>query len=144
MKIYAMLFLMLLASKGCNKQDIEEMKKTTVEYSAVSRGFYLNINVHDDKLSIIDKRDGTPRDYILTNADWKELAKLYKTMKLEELPTYKDPTQKRFYDGAAIANLRIIYDGKTYETTSFDHGFPPKEIEAFVNKIVSFATPSTE
>ncbi|WP_245945982.1 hypothetical protein [Flavobacterium magnum] len=141
MKILTMICLTLLMAKSCDKQQQEEMKNTTVEYSAMSRGFYLNINVHDDKLSIVDKRDGTPREYILTNADWKALADLYKTIKPEELPTYKDPTQKRFYDGAAIASLRIIYDGKTYETTSFDHGFPPKEIEAFVNKIVSFATP---
>ncbi|AWI25196.1 hypothetical protein HYN49_04410 [Flavobacterium pallidum] len=139
-----MMLLSLVMARSCDKQENEEMKNTTVEYSAVSRGKYLNINFHDDKLSIIDKRDGTPRDYILANADWKALAKLYKTIKLEALSTYKDPTQKRFYDGAAVASLRVIYDGKTYETTSFDHGFPPKEIEEFVNKIVSFATPSTQ
>jgi hypothetical protein len=58
---------------------------------------------------------------------------------LEELPKLKYPTQKRFYDGAAIANLKIRYQDKDYETVDFDHGFPPAEIEKIVNKIVSLA-----
>jgi hypothetical protein len=58
---------------------------------------------------------------------------------LDEIPTLKDPTQKRFYDGAAIANLKIRYQEKNYETTDFDHGFPPAAIEKLVNKIVSLA-----
>jgi hypothetical protein len=144
MKIFTMIFLTLLMTKGCDKQTNEEMKKTNIEYSAYSRGYYLNINIQDEKLAIVDKRDATPRQYTLTAKDWKDLAALYQKIKLSDLPTYKDPTQKRFYDGAAIATLRIVYDGKTYESAAFDHGFPPKEIEDFVNKIVSFATPSSE
>lgn len=144
MKIFTMMFLTLLMTKGCDKQANEEMKKTTIEYSAFSRGFYLNINIHDDKLVIIDKRDAAPREYTLANSDFKAVAELYKKIKIADLSTYKDPTQKRFYDGAAIANLRVIYDGKTYESNAFDHGFPPKEIEELVNKIVSFATPTNE
>ena len=48
---------------------------------------------------------------------------------LENLPNLKAPTEKRFYDGAAIANLNIIYKGKKYQTSNFDHGFPPMEIK---------------
>jgi hypothetical protein len=53
------------------------------------------------------------------------------------LSTYKDPTQKRVYDGAAIAELIINYKEKEYQTKNFDHGYPPVEIEKFVNKLVS-------
>jgi hypothetical protein len=63
----------------------------------------------------------------------------FEKIDLEKLPTLKDPTQKRFYDGAAIANLKIRYHDKNYETTDFDHEFPPAEIEKLVNKIVSLA-----
>ena len=56
---------------------------------------------------------------------------------MEKVPTLKDPTQKRFYDGAAIANLKIRYKNKDYQTSDFDHGFPPVEIEKVVNKIVA-------
>lgn len=141
MKIVAMIFLSIFLSKSCNKELNDEMKNTTIEYQALSRGYYLNITIHDEDLSITDKQNGQPRDYKLSKKDWKELADLYKVIDLKKLSEYKAPTEKRFYDGAAIANLRIIYDGKTYETQAFDHETPPVEIEKFVNKIVSFAKP---
>ena len=58
---------------------------------------------------------------------------------LEDLNDYKAPTEKRFHDGAAIGKLKITYQGKTYESTEFDHGNPPVEIEKFVDKLQSFA-----
>jgi tripartite-type tricarboxylate transporter receptor subunit TctC len=46
---------------------------------------------------------------------------------------------RRFFaDGAAIANLKITKQGKTFESQSFDHGYPPVEIEKVVNKMLSF------
>jgi hypothetical protein len=65
-------------------------------------------------------------------------------MELDSLPKLKAPTEKRFYDGAPIANFKITFQDKTYETPSFDHGFPPKEIKKFVNKINSFAKHNDE
>lgn len=134
-----MVFLTLVLAKGCDRELNDEMKKSTVEYQATSRGFYLNINIQDEKLFITRKRDGETKEYNLSSQDWKELAELYKKVDIKKLSEYKDPTQKRFYDGAAIASLRIVYEGKTYETKGFDHGNPPLEIEEFVNKIVSFS-----
>lgn len=139
MKIFTMIFLTLFLAKGCDRQLSEEMKKSTIEYQATSRGFYLNINIQDETLSMTKNRDDKAKQYSLTAKDWKELANLYKKINIEKLSTYKDPTQKRFYDGAAIANLRVVYEGKTYETVGFDHGNPPLEIAEFVNKIVSFS-----
>jgi len=55
---------------------------------------------------------------------------------LDSLSTFKDPTQKRFYDGAPIANMKVTYKDKEYQALDFDHGFPPIEIEKLVNKIV--------
>ena len=139
MKLFTMIFLTLFLAKGCDRQLSDEMKKSTIEYQAISRGFYLNINIQDERLKMTRQRDGETKEYELSNQDWIDLANLYKKIQLEKLPTYKDPTQKRFYDGAAIANLRVIYEGKTYETIGFDHGNPPVEIAEFVNKIVSFS-----
>lgn len=141
MKVFTMIFLSFFLSKSCDTQLNNEMKNTSIEYQALSRGYFLNIIIKDEKLSIIDKRDGKPRDYNMTKKDWKELTDLYKVVQIEKIPTFKAPTEKRFYDGAAIGTLRITYEGKLYETQAFDHGNPPLEIEKFVNKIVSFATP---
>lgn len=139
MKIFTMVVLIFFLAKGCDKDLSKEMRDSTIEYQAVSRGFYLNINIQDEKLTMTKARDGETKEYQLTNKDWKDLANLYKKVEIAKLPDYKDPTQKRFYDGAAIANLRIVYEGQTYETKGFDHGNPPIEIQEFVNKIVSFS-----
>ena len=137
---FLFVFLTFFLAKSCNNELNQEMKKATIEYQAVSRGYYLNIAVANEKLAITRKRDDLAKDYTLTDKDWKELADLYKFVKLEEIPTYKGPTEKRFYDGAAIATFRITYDGKTYESQGFDHGNPPIEIAGIVNKLVSFVT----
>ena len=51
-----------------------------------------------------------------------------------KLKYFKAPTQ-RFYDGAPIANLSFNTKNKTYLfQLDFDGGFPPKEIEDFVNR----------
>ena len=80
----------------------------------------------------------------ISDTDWAELVKAFGKINLDEIPKLKDPTQKRFYDGAAIANLKIKSQDKEYETTDFDHGHPPAEIEKLVNKIVALAKEKEE
>jgi hypothetical protein len=53
--------------------------------------------------------------------------------------TLKAPSEKRFHDGAAMANLKIVHKEKTYQSKTFDHGTPPKEIEKLVKKINALA-----
>jgi hypothetical protein len=68
----------------------------------------------------------------ISDADWNALIFELNKVDLESLPNLKAPTEKRFYDGAAIAELKITFKGKTFETTSFDHGTPPMEIQKVV------------
>jgi hypothetical protein len=68
-----------------------------------------------------------------------ELVGYFETINLDSLATLKAPTQKRLHDGAAIANLKVVYKDKTYKTESFDHGFPPETIKILVTKINTFA-----
>ena len=41
------------------------------------------------------------------DANWSDLVQLFVKLDLEKLSTYEGPTQKRLYDGAAIANLKV-------------------------------------
>ena len=75
----------------------------------------------------------------ISEKDWKELVGYFETMDLDSLPALKAPTEKRFYDGAAIADLKVTYKDKTYQTEAFDHGYPPEAIKKLVDKINSFA-----
>lgn len=156
MKKTALLLVAFFALLGCNcqKKAMKESKETSnnnavkeynlprIEYVANSRGFYEKIVVENKMVWVSKERDvkdmGKP--VAISEDVNKELASYLKTVNLDQLATYKDPTQKRFYDGAAMAQLKITVDGREYQTTNFDHGYPPIEIEKLVNKITSFGS----
>lgn len=134
-----MLILSLLVlDNGCKETKINQ-ETVTLEYTAHSRGMYKHIIVNNKTISVVDKRNAKPMLKPCNQSDWQNLIDLLKTVDVENIPNLKAPTEARFYDGAAIANLKISHDGKTYETTSFDHGHPPKEIEGLVKEILSIA-----
>lgn len=137
MKIYALILLNIFLSKGCGSDEQIDMKSAVVEYTATNRGFFQKITVKNQEVFVTKDRNsaeiGTATK--ISDADWKELVTDFKDINLEEIPNLKSPTEKRFYDGAAIANLNITFNDKTYKSQSFDHGFPPAEIEKLVKKI---------
>ena len=151
MKKISLLLCVVFAIVSCNcqkkavEQNVSATKQSSVttmpkfEYTANSRGFYQKIIIENQQVYITGDRNdngkGVPQK--ISDADWNELKEYYKGLKLDDLSTFKDPTQKRFYDGAAIADFKITDGSKEYQTTSFDHGFPPVEIEKLVKKIVS-------
>ena len=152
MKKIAVLLVFFFAIVGCNNQkkvvendsktksEVKEYKVPKIEYEASSRGFYEKITIENQMVSVVNERDAKDNGETVKISDDvnKELNSYLNSVKLDQVATYKDPTQKRFYDGAAIANLKITVDGVEYKTVDFDHGFPPVEIEKLVNKIVSF------
>ncbi|WP_418264383.1 hypothetical protein [Flavobacterium faecale] len=147
MKTLAVLIFSLLIAKGsCQSCDQQELKTAVVEYVANSRGFYQKIKLENKTVSVTNDRSGKEKvkNLSITDEDWKEIIDLFNKVKLEQLSELKSPTQKRFHDGAAIANLIINYKGKEYVSASFDHGFPPAEIEKIVKKINSFAKQNNE
>jgi hypothetical protein len=146
MKILSLLFLTIFLGKGCDAQNKQEIETAVIEYVANTRGFYQKITVKNQLVTVSKDRSGNSKPVAtkISDADWKELVTYFKTVALDNLPKLKAPTEKRFYDGAAIANLKITYKDKVYETAGFDHGFPPKEIKKLVNKITSLAKKNNE
>jgi hypothetical protein len=151
LSILSVLFITLI-SCNCQKKAVEATSETLANakeanvnmeliYTANTRGFYQKITVKNQEAFVSSDRNSTEKgeSVKISDADWKELSGYMNDMKLDQLATYKDPTQKRFYDGAAIANLLVIDNAKEYRTVDFDNGFPPVEIEKLVNKITSLA-----
>lgn len=140
MKAITMILLTLFMAKGCSQEAKNDLAKAEIVYTANTRGFYQKITIQNQTLWISKDRNakGKGESKKLSDKDWKELVGYFQIMKLDEIPKLKDPTQQRFYDGAAIANLKVTYQEKEYMTTDFDHGFPPAEIKKIVDKIVSF------
>ena len=141
MKLFTMIFLSIFLGKSCEGQTNNDLKTAVLEYTANTRGFYQKIRIQDQMVSISKDRSGNEKAIAtkISEKDWKELVAHFETIELESLATLKAPTEKRFHDGAAIANLEVTYKDKTYQTTSFDHGYPPEAIKKLVVKINSFA-----
>lgn len=144
MKLLSLLFLTIFLGKGCEGVSQQNIEKAQLVYTVNSRGFFQEISIEKHTASIKNDRKVKAVQTKISDADWKELIALFKKVNLEEIKNLKSPTEKRFYDGAAIANLKINYGGKSYESQSFDHGFPPVEIKKIVTKINSFAKNNNE
>jgi len=139
MKIITLLFLTIILGNNCQGQKNVDLTDAKVEYTANSRGLYNNIVVENKTVAVTKTRDGKPDSNSLTDAQWNALINEFQKVNLEEIPNLKAPTQKRFHDGAAMANLKITYKGKTYESQTFDNGIPPEKIKNLVNTILSFS-----
>ena len=138
MRILSLLLLTVLIATGCSSQKKADMTSTQIEYSAVSRGLYKQILVQNETVSITNGRDQKPVESKIDAAKWDKIVAAFSKVNLDSIPNLKSPTEKRFYDGAAIGNLKITTNGKTYETKGFDNGFPPKEIEKLVTLLTDF------
>ena len=138
MKILSLLFLTLFLGKSCQSQNLD-IETAKIEYTANSRGLYNKTVIENKTVSATKTRDGKPVSNSLTDAQWNALIGEFQKVNLEEIPRLKAPTEKRFHDGAAMANLKITYKGKTYESQTFDNGYPPEKIKNLVNTILSFS-----
>ncbi|RKR10035.1 hypothetical protein C8C83_1701 [Flavobacterium sp. 90] len=138
MKILSLLLLTIFIGTSCSSQKTADMTTTQIEYSAMSRGLYKKIMVQNKTVSIINGKNTEAVESKISDAKWKQIATEFSKVNLESIPTLKAPSEKRFYDGAAIANLKVVQNQKTYETKGFDNGNPPKEIEKLVNLLLDF------
>lgn len=137
MKLLSILFLTIFLGKGCSGEQQKDLDTAVLEYEANTRGFYQKIVIQKQTISVSRDRKGSDaQSEKISDADWKSLIAAFQEINLEDLQNLKAPTEKRFYDGAAIGNLKVIYKDKTYETSGFDHGVPPVEIEHLVNKML--------
>ena len=142
------IFLITITSCNCQKDTVSsnalssetntQNEMAIIKYEATSRGLALNIKVENQVVYVSRVRDF--KDYEekikISDADWKEIVTLTKAVDLAKVKDLKWPTEKRYYDGAAHANITFISNGVEYPANGFDHGFPPVEIEKLVNKIV--------
>ncbi len=141
MKKISFLILAFLIANSTILLSQTNIKNAQIEYTANTRGFYQKIWINNQMIAISNDRNDTimPASTKIALKDWKFLTAEFKKIKLAKLSKLKPPTSKRQYDGAAIADLKIIQNGKTYQTESFDNGYPNIKIKKFVDKITSLA-----
>jgi hypothetical protein len=139
MKKKLFLCLFVLFFSVCYGQGKAVWNLTKIAYTTHSRGSYQQILIENKTVSVVKNREEKPNPFTIAAADWICLNKAVQAFNLELLPNLKAPTQKRFFDGASSACLKISYNGKQYESQNFDHGYPPLELKKLVTLITSFA-----
>ena len=124
-----------------DKTAVQQPDAPTIYYEATSRGVFLAIKVENKML--YSTRDRDFRQYSnkveISDADWNEIVEYANTVELDKVKDMKWPTEKRYYDGAAHANIIFEFKGVKYPANGFDHGFPPVEVEKLVNLITKLA-----
>ena len=138
MKFLFILISLISAEHSCT-QSKKNQDSFSVEYTAHSRGTYNRIIINKKQISIENKRGEPPIIKSCSEASWNTLLNALNPIDIENISNLKAPSENRFFDGAAIANLKITYNGKTYESQSFDHGNPPNDIAELVKVILSIS-----
>ena len=72
-----------------------------------------------------------------TETEWKNLQKLITQLNPEKIESFTPSTNKRFYDGAMAATIRVNIDGTVYSSQTFDAGNPPEQLATLYRKLVS-------
>ncbi|GAA4273295.1 hypothetical protein GCM10022258_25890 [Aquimarina gracilis] len=112
----------------------------SIEYQAVSRGTFFQVSVSEKFIQkTIDRNLKTIDSRKCSKKDWETIQSLIQNIDLNTINALKAPTDKRLFDGAAHAQLKISYKTKIFTSNGFDHGNPPEEIKQLVNTILSLS-----
>ena len=136
MKHFFIILSLFLFDSGCSDEKKEQEETISVEYSVISRGSNKRIKINNKTISIENIKKAKPTIKTCSKSDWDKLVTAFKTVEVETISELKAPSEDRFFDGAAIGKLKIIYKGNVYESQNFDHGNPPEEIKALVDEIL--------
>lgn len=127
---FAIMFSAFFYNSLLSQENVNDLM---IEYVAISRGTYEKIELRKNSFINIKGRKDANRDTLQFNDErWKEIVALVNKINLNELPYLIAPSKKRLYDGAAHAQLKIVFKDKIYESSGFDHGNPPNEIKSLI------------
>jgi len=72
----------------------------------------------------------------LSKADIKFFRDQLEKIEKKSLEKIQAPSKKHQFDGAPSAQFIVTYNGKKYYIPTFDHGNPPKELKAMIERIM--------
>lgn len=130
MKLLSCLFFLAVLS-GCKAQT--NTNNMIITYEAKTRGSSIQLNASSD--GILYKDNETSKEIKPTAEFWDEINILVKEMKLSKLSSFVPPKDDRFVDAALHATLNISVGNKIYQSQTFDHGNPPKELKPLLDKL---------
>ena len=138
---YTLLFQCVLSFSilACTAQNKASQDNTTIhknqpknkmkeiEFSIQSRG--TNIKYQIDSSKIIYTKNGNTESQNTQQDWWQKLQKSVAKLSLDKISEYQAPSDNRFSDRTASAQIKIITPHQEYNSNSFDEGVPPKELQ---------------
>ena len=85
MRILSLLLLTIFLGKSCEGQNKQDLESAVIEYTANSRGFYQQITVQNQMVTISKDRNGQDKAVAtkIASEDWEELVNCFKKMELD-------------------------------------------------------------
>ena len=125
-------FLVLLAAEGCD----EQLKYSSIDYEASTRGLYHHIRVEGNMLIEENSHDGSDRRIKqLTDAQVNELNRLAQTFIATTTEDIENPSDAADRDAAVPVTVLVV--GSTYSrSASFDRGSPPAQVAPLVTRLL--------
>lgn len=134
MKLIFNSLLLFLIFNSCAAQKNNTL---ILNYEAHTRGNSVKISVDSEK--VIFTNFESEKTYPINTKKWKEIQNLVKNIDLNSIRDLKAPSIKSHTDAALIASLKITEGDKFYESSTFDHGNPPKKLKVLVDKLFELA-----
>ncbi|MBU2940873.1 META domain-containing protein [Lacinutrix sp. C3R15] len=128
--------ILVQATKNVSTKIAKE-EDYSIEYTAVTRGTFINIVVKNDSITFQKNRGTKPETRTFNTQEKNTIYAKVNEVNVKELPSLEAPSKAHQYDGAAGAILTIVKNGQTYKTQTFDHGQPHTKIEDLVSTILS-------
>lgn len=118
------------------QQNCNQEPRWSLNYRAESRGFYKELVCDGTSLKHRSTRQGTFKTYNLTAEEQESLVTALKSVNPKN---FSEPDQGlSMVDAAALANLELLVNGEAYQY-QFDHGYPPKELQELVTKLLTLS-----
>lgn len=138
--VLSIVTLIAIATGSCHSQNNtpnhsnmstqlnQKHKIEKIELTEQTRG--TNRSISFTPSSSITLLNGEVTTSKLKNNEWSKLSQQANLINLDKISSYPAPTNGRFSDQALSSKIIISSNGKTYQSSEFDSGVPPKELEA--------------
>lgn len=132
---YTIPFILLIFF-SCKAQNQNESYHFEVIYKAQTRGSFVRIEFKDNTIFYKSTTNEISRK--LNHKETSEVNKIITKINLSKIENLKAPTNKRFTDGALIANFTIKRNGVIYKSSDFDHENPPNKLKDLYKLLKEF------
>tara|TARA_R110002051_G_scaffold151584_2_gene224170 strand:+ start:1594 stop:1986 length:393 start_codon:yes stop_codon:yes gene_type:complete len=124
---------------GCAQRTADISQLKSINYTASTRGFYLNIEINEENITVERSREGDKSiGKSLSDEKWQHLIALISEFDVRKLDTMVAPSKKSEVDAAAMANLEVETENHLY-SCSFDHGNPPEPLKRLMEYMLTLS-----